>query len=193
MIIVVTGIPGVGKTTVLNELQNQANKDGVKLAIVNFGTVMNELLKHYGGEMNRDHMRKQSVELQKRIQSEAARKIAGMAADAVLIVDTHMFIRTSTGYLAGLPIHVLSELKPNLLVLVEAPPKEIARRRASDETRSRESRPLSDVEFDISWSRATASSCAVLSGAPVKIVQNEKGKQGKAAEELLTVIKHMGK
>ena len=49
-----TGIPGVGKTTVLNELQDLAKQNRVNLTVMNFGTIMNEIMRELGKEMNRD-------------------------------------------------------------------------------------------------------------------------------------------
>jgi len=47
---------------------------------------------------------------------------------------------------------------------------------------------MEEVRFDLEWSRATASACAVSTGAPVKIISNEAGKQREAAEELLKLM-----
>jgi len=41
--IIVAGIPGVGKTTVLQELEKLSQEKKVTLEIVNFGSVMNQL------------------------------------------------------------------------------------------------------------------------------------------------------
>ena len=62
-----TGIPGVGKTTVLNELQDLAKQNRVNLAVLNFGTIMNEIMRELGKEMNRDEMRDQGIETQRKV------------------------------------------------------------------------------------------------------------------------------
>jgi adenylate kinase len=186
--VILTGIPGVGKTTVLNELQKLAKEKRVTLTVLNYGTVMNELFEKYGRKTNRDEMRKQHISIQKKIQDEAAKILARKVRDSVTIIDTHMFIRTKTGLWSGLSDSVLLRLKPSLMVLVEAPPEEIARRRRSDTTRMRDDLTMEEVRFDIEWSRATASACAVSTGAPVKIISNEVGKQKEAAEELFKLI-----
>src|SRR2546425_1288712 len=51
--IIVAGIPGVGKTTVLQELETVAREKNIPLKIVNFGNVMNELLRKGGKTVNR--------------------------------------------------------------------------------------------------------------------------------------------
>ena len=188
MTVILTGIPGVGKTTILNQLQNLAKEKGIKLTVLNYGTVMNELFKKYGRKIGRDEIRQQQVSIQKKIQDRAARILARKIRNPITIIDTHMFIRTKTGLWSGLPESVLSRLKPSLIVLVEASPEEIAERRRSDTTRMRDDLVVEEVKFDLEWSRATASACAVSTGAPVKIISNEAGKQREAAEELFKLM-----
>ena len=188
MTVILTGIPGVGKTTILNQLQNLAKERGIKLTVLNYGTVMNELFKKYGRKIGRDEIRQQQVSIQKKIQDRAARILARKIRNPITIIDTHMFIRTKTGLWSGLPESVLSRLKPSLIVLVEASPEEIAERRRSDTTRMRDDLVVEEVKFDLEWSRATASACAVSTGAPVKIISNEAGKQREAAEELFKLM-----
>ncbi len=189
--IILTGIPGVGKTTILNELQNIASERGIRLTVLNYGTVMNELLKKYGRKISRDAIRRQEISIQRKIQDRAAQILARKARSPTTIIDTHMFIRTKTGLWSGLPEKVLSRLKPSLMVLVEAPPEEIVKRRRLDATRVRDDYAAEEVEFDLEWSRATASACAVYTGAPVKIIFNQAGKQREAAEELFKLINEM--
>jgi len=186
--IILTGIPGVGKTTILNELQKLAKEKGIKLTVLNYGTVMNELFKKYGRKISRDEIRQQQISIQKKIQDRAAQILARKMRNPITIIDTHMFIRTKTGLWSGLPESVLSRLKPSLMVLVEAPPEEIAKRRRSDTARMRDDLAMEEVRFDLEWSRATASACAVYTGAPVKIISNEAGKQREAAEELFKLM-----
>src|SRR5437016_1772225 len=133
--IIVAGIPGVGKTTVLQEVEKISQEKRVPLKIVNFGSVMNQLFNQSGRELHRDHMRRQDISLQSKIQLEAARQIRKMARTNLLIVDTHMFVRTNDGLWPGTPEKVLEALGPDAIILIEAEPEEIAKRRAQDTTR----------------------------------------------------------
>ena len=189
--IILTGIPGVGKTTILNELQKLSKEKGVKLTVLNYGTVMNELFQKHGCKINRDDMRQQQILVQRKIQDRAAQILSRRIRDPVTIIDTHMFIRTKAGLWSGLPESVLSRLKPSLIVLVEALPEEIAERRRSDTTRMRDDLATEEVKFDLEWSRATASACAVHTGAPVKIISNKTGKQREAAGELFQIVREL--
>jgi adenylate kinase len=188
-IVIVTGIPGVGKTTVLNEFEELVKEKGIKLKVINFGSVMIKILEEKGKFINRDYIRKASVELQKQVQKEACKRIKeNLKEEDILVIDTHMFVQTECGMYPGLPLNILKELAPSLIVLIESSPEEIARRRELDKSRLRDEKLPSEVKFDIEWSRAIASACSVISGAPVEIINNEREKQKEAAKRLLDCI-----
>lgn len=185
----VTGIPGVGKTTVLNELQDLAKQNHANIAVLNFGTIMNEIFRELGKQMNRDEMREQDIEMQRKVQDLAASEIINRIGQGTVVVDTHMFVKTTVGMWAGLPQSVLQKLSPRLLVLIEADPQQIAGRRHGDSDRKREATLEDEIKFDLEWSRATAAASAIATGAPVKVIRNDTGTQKQAAQELFELIR----
>jgi len=189
-VIVVTGIPGTGKTTVCNELAKLAKQIGRKIEVINYGTVMVELFHKRGKSLHRDELRKSKLALQRNLQAEAAKTISKKAAEAEgdVIVDTHMSIKTVGGYLAGLPSHVLQLLNPEMFVLVEAEPHEVLSRRFKDITRKRDNVLEGEIAEEFFFSRLMAAACAVMTGASVKTVKNPAGKQVEAAEEVLKLL-----
>lgn len=188
-VVVVTGIPGSGKTTLCNIAREIAEKQEKSLTVINFGTVMVELLEKKDKSIHRDALRKSDLDFQRELQAEAARLISQKINKALntTIIDTHMSVRTTRGFLPGLPKHVLEQLNPNLLILVEAPAEDILSRRIKDTSRLREA-VLEEVKEELLFSRFMACACAVLTGAPVKIVINEQGKQREAALKLLEAV-----
>ncbi|MDH5438632.1 MAG: adenylate kinase [Candidatus Bathyarchaeota archaeon] len=189
-VVIVTGIPGTGKTTVCNELLELAEGTGRKVAVINFGTVMVELSRKRDKSLHRDELRKSKLSFQRDLQAKAAKVISQKAIDAEgdLIVDTHMSIKTLEGYWAGLPIPVLKLLNPEMLVLVEAEPLEVLSRRVKDPTRRRDKVLEDEVAEELLFSRLMAAACSVLTGASVKIVKNPSGKQVDAAKEVLRLL-----
>lgn len=188
-LVVVTGIPGVGKTTVLRGLERVAEGAGLKLKIVTFSTVMLNIAKSEGKTFERDGLRKLPISKQRDLQRRAAVEIAGMVqGNETLIVDTHMVVRTGVGYWSGLPQNVLDELKPNLLVLLEADPREVLQRRAGDNSRSRDRVAIDEIVDEMSVARSIAASCATFTGAPFKVIKNPTGRKMEVAEELLKAI-----
>lgn len=149
---------------------------------------MNEILRELGKDLHRDDIRQQNIEMQKKAQELAASEIANRSGQGATVVDTHMFVRTVSGLWAGLPQNVLTRLNPRLLVLVEADPEQIGARRRSDAGRKREQARPEDIMFDLEWSRATAAASAVSTGAPVKVIRNDAGRQKQAAQELFKAI-----
>jgi len=186
--IIVAGIPGVGKTTILQELDAVAKEKKVPLKIINFGNVMNELFKKQGKEIHRDRMRREDIDTQSRVQQQAARNIAKTPGNSALVVDTHMFVRTTEGIWPGTPRKVLEALNPDMIILIEAAPEEIAKRRTDDSTRYRDSGSVEDARADLQWSRYMASVNAVLAGVPIQIVHNRDGEQRQTALDLLAII-----
>jgi adenylate kinase len=185
--VIVVGLPGVGKTTVLNEFQKIAEKENIPLKRLNYGTVMMEIGKTI--IKNRDDIRRKPLALQSKLQKKAAQMIAREAGKGLLLVDTHMIVKTPSGYLPGLPSHVVLTIKPDLIVLIEASIEEIASRRATDASRRRDTPLLKEVENEIQLSRAMASACATLTGAPVAILNNPAGGQSEVAKQLFDLIK----
>ena len=190
--IIVAGIPGVGKTTILQELEVVAREKNVPLKIVNFGNIMNDLFKKRGKAIHRDHMRREDLALQAKIQQQAARTIARTPGNSAIVVDTHMFVRTTDGIWPGTPRKVLEALDPDMIILIEADPEEVAKRRTADSTRYRDSGDVEDAKADLQWSRYMASVNAVLAGVPIQIVHNRDGQQRQTATDLLNIIQKRG-
>ncbi len=185
---VVVGIPGVGKTTIVQGVIS--GYPGAKL--VGFGSLMLESALSKRWVKSRDEMRKLPVEKQKRLQKLAAAKIANMKAKAV-IVDTHLFIRTEEGFWPGLPFEVVRAMDPTHLVLVEAAPEDIAKRRSADASRQRDSLSLEGLGEELSLGRSFMAVASSLTGAPMMIVKNEQGKQDQASRSLVRVLEQAGK
>ena len=181
---VVVGIPGVGKTTIVDRLVS--GFAGARLA--NFGTLMLEtgismkLVKH------RDEMRKLPVEKQRRLQKAAASRISRMK-ERLVVVDTHLFIRTPEGFWPGLPFEVVRAMKPTHLILVEATPDEIAARRATDATRYRDTVTRESLAEELALARSFLAASSTLTGAPMTIVRNAQGKQDEVAQGLIAMLK----
>lgn len=185
-VIVVTGTPGAGKTSVL---QGALQKLGSEYKVVNYGDEMlsvaikKKIVKH------RDELRKQPPAVQKKIQKQAAQSIAAKAKKAKVIVDTHCLIKTSRGYLPGLPAWVLQKLMPEEIILIEADSNEIAQRRASDATRVRDADPIGEIEEHQQMNRAIACSYAMLTGATVRLIKNNNGKLEEAVEAMVSAMR----
>jgi adenylate kinase len=182
---IIVGIPGVGKTTVITRAAEMLNQKR-KTTIVVFGTVMFEEAKKMGLK-NRDQMRMMPVEDQRRLQEMAAQRITEMKDDIVLI-DTHLFINTEEGYYPGLPMRLLSIMKPTNIVMVAADATEIAERRKTDQTRQRDIASGENIQKELDISRIMVASCSILTGAPFAIIMNNDGQVGEAAADIEKIL-----
>lgn len=190
-VIVVTGIPGTGKTTICNELRKLAERSKKRVVVLNYGTIMVELSKEHRNAIHRNDIRKAELPFQRNLQLETAERISKIMADRIgdsFVIDTHMVVKTVDGYWAGLPVEVLKRLNPDLFVLVEAEPDEVLARRFRNPARKRDKALRDEVTEELALSRHMAAACSVLTGAAVKTVKNPGGKQVEAAEEILKLL-----
>ncbi len=188
-VVVVTGVPGAGKSTVVQEALKQLKAQGVEYEFINYGDVMLELMREREGVTGRDDMRKVSTGPYREIQREAGRRIARAAKRKSVLVDTHCLIKKPEGYYPGLPRWVLEELNPESIVIIEAIPEEVARRRIKDVARKRDKELLEEVVEHQLLNRATATTYAALTGATVRIIHNRNGKLSEAVKEMVEVLR----
>jgi adenylate kinase len=184
--VVIVGIPGVGKSTLVTKIVEILNSKQKSVSVNSFGTIMFEEAQK-NGMKNRDDLRKLSMEEQQNLQKKAAQKIAKLEDDLV-IIDTHTFINTNAGFYPGLPNNVLEIIKPSNLISVYARPEEIYNRRMKDTTRQRDLVSIENIKKEMAISDAMLSSCAVFSGSPMKPVLNTEGKVEEAANAVISAI-----
>jgi adenylate kinase len=184
--VVVVGIPGVGKTTVISRTAEILNQRGIQTAVVVFGTIMFEEAGKLGIN-NRDEMRRQSIEVQRHMQNLAARRIADLK-DNIVIVDTHLFINTNEGYYPGLPLHLLEVIKPTNIVMIAADPEEIVNRRRIDETRDRDIESVENIQYQLDLSKVMVATCSVLTGCPFIIIMNSNNKIDETASNIVKAL-----
>lgn len=184
--VVVVGIPGVGKTTIINKIVDLIKDHNKSVSVTNFGTIMFEVAKE-NGLQNRDELRKLPLSEQKNLQKNAAKKLSKINSD-VVIIDTHAFIRTPEGFNPGLPYHVLQIIEPSNFISVTAKTEEIYNRRMKDETRSRDKVSIATIKKELDIQSAMMSACSVLSGSPLKHVLNSEGKLDEAADQIIKAI-----
>lgn len=183
-VVVVAGIPGSGKTTVLDKALESLDYEQV-----NYGDVMLAIARKKDLVEDRDSMRKLSPDVQKEVQREAAKSIRESAVQSNIIVDTHCTVKTPKGFLPGLPVWVLDELQPDQFVLIEADGDEILLRRVNDTTRIRDMEKLQDIKLHQQMNRSVSMAYAALTGATVQIVQNHDDQLDETISRMVETLK----
>ncbi len=181
MRVAITGVPGVGKTSVCRGLQG--------FAVVNFGDFMFEIAKETFNIKNRDEMRKKlSVSDYVRLQKIAGRRISEMEN---VVVDTHCSVELHGGYYPGLPSHLLKTMKLDALIVIEADVRDIVERRKKDAGIRQRSLDEEDVRRHQEMNRYYAAACSELSGVPVFFVKNRHGKLEETIEEVKKILNRL--
>jgi len=183
---VILGIPGVGKTTIISEVEDIFEERGLKAETVVFGSLMFEEAKKKGLK-TRDDMRKLPIEDQRNLQEDAAKRIAEMR-ERIVIIDTHLFIRTAEWYYPGIPMDVTKIIRPTHLLLVIANPQEILMRRQSDTSRRRDLSTEAEIQYEVDVSRIMIVSSANMTGSPFTILENQKNQAKKVAQDIVRLL-----
>ena len=184
--VVIVGIPGVGKTSLVTRIVELLNGDKQRASVHSYGTVMmDEAEKNQVAD--RDSLRRLPVSEQKELQKQAAKKISQLTDD-VIFIDTHAFISTKEGFYPGLPNHVIQILEPTHFIAISARPEEIYNRRMKDDTRNRDKISIEAIKKELAVQDAMLSSCSVLSGSPMKVILNNEGKIDEAAKNVIEAI-----
>jgi len=198
-IFVVVGLPGVGKSTVLNMAIKRLREEGYSVELINFGDFMLKLLVSKGLVRSRDEIRKLPLRVQQEVQAKAAEGIreyfsrrAMSSKGFIGFVDTHAMVKTPSGVWPGLPEHVIRRLRPHTIIIVESSPEDIVSRQLRDLTRAR--RDYANVELVkelLMLNRVFSIASAVLVGASIAVVFNVEGRPERAAEEIVNIVKHV--
>ncbi|NOZ81968.1 MAG: AAA family ATPase [Candidatus Micrarchaeota archaeon] len=178
MRIIFSGVPGVGKTKVM-ELLRELDPEFV---IIGLG----ELMAKIGGLSSRDEIRKMRPEEIIALRAKALETIEGRK----IILDTHLSVKTKYGYLPGMPLQALNIFKPELIVIREERPSVILSRRSLDRLTGartgRDNESEEEIEEHQRMNRLFAAACSVITGCPIKIYRGVEA--SKIAEDLYEMV-----
>jgi adenylate kinase len=185
--VIITGVPGVGKTTVVNEALKRLKEEGIEYQSINFGTFMFDVAVKEDIVKDRDQMRTLDRAVQKKLQQRAGQAIAKIKGN--VLIDTHASVKTPKGYMAGLPEWVLKEIMPDYIVLVETDDDQILLRRMTDETRTRDKEGAKSIAEHQQFNRSIAAAYAMVTGCTIKIVTNADFLLDRAGQDLADVLR----
>ena len=187
--VIIVGIPGVGKSTVITNILNTLSKQGVDIKMAEFGTIMFEQAKKLLSIKNRDELRKLSLEQQRSLQEMTANYIFSLSNE-IVIIDTHLFINTVEGYYPGIPYKLLNILNPSNLILLTANSDEVYERRKTDIARQRDMISADDISNELNISKIMIASSSIFSGCPFSIIPNNNGQLEEATNRICNTIVH---
>ncbi len=169
-IVIVTGSPGAGKTTVTSS----AMKSG-RYKVMNLGTLMLEIAIKKGYVKERDQMRYLSNEKITELRTAAADHIARQ--DGLIIIDTHATIQQHGRFVPGIPAHFAEQLKGVVgLIYVDADTEAILKRRERDTSRIREADDKRVLDEQRDLNLAILGYYSSHLNIPLYIIHNQEGK-----------------
>lgn len=187
MIAVVFGIPGVGKSTVVNMVVEKLG-----LVYIHPGNIMYEIAMKRELVRNVDEMRKLKLSVQQDLQTQMAKDIAEMVriqSDKSFIIDTHAIVKTPQGFFPGLSKTFFEKINPDIYFVVESNPEVILKRRKEDKDRVRDDdHSLREIHLHIDLTRDYASAYSIYSQANFAVIENKQGDINFAVEEMSGII-----
>lgn len=185
--LMVAGVPGVGKTYIIKQLQKAGDLEGFE--VLNMGSIMFEIAKDLEVVDDRDQMRYLDRETQLALQQEASQLIQSDYLDQGIdvLLDTHLQILTKRGYMGTLSVWTATAIDIDYIILVEADPETIKSRRESDKSRKRNV-DLEEIQRHQEINRMTAFSYTVLSNTIVQIVDNSQGLESQALDKIKIIL-----
>ncbi len=190
MIVVVGGVPGAGKTSVIRRAREIEDFD-----YVNYGDIFFRIAKERYGIEHRDDMRRRlSIHEYRdlhRLVAEEIHRIDMRDLSKPVVVDTHFTIATPVGFYPGFPSYVIEKIPAVAWVLIEGEPEEIRARREKDAgIRRRGGGIEDDIWTHQDLNRSAALLYAYRTNGAVYIIHNRQGRLEDAARELAEVIRN---
>ncbi len=143
-------------------------------------------------KLAKDEIRNLNIYTQIKIQKEVANHFKALLAEDKVgnyLIETHAALKTKQGYLPGLPKSFLQSTEPDVYIIIEADVDEIFVRRLLDKKRKRDhDKTTKDVQTNIDTTRYFASAFAVVTHAPLVIVENKEKRSQEAADEIAEVL-----
>jgi len=185
LLAVVIGIPGVGKTTVLDNFMQICREKRNKATVLNIGTLMLDEAVSRGLARERDGLRGLTLTQQWDLREASVHRILSAKKEFdVVLLDTHFMVRSRGGYLVALPRKFLEGISPDFFAVIEASVDEIVHRRRKDTTRSRDAIDPSEVRLEQDLTRQAIFVLASVCNANVIRVVNKRNQAAQAARKL---------
>ncbi len=180
-LILLTGTPGAGKSTILNGI----SKPSGRFKLLNMGNEMLDIMKEKLGITDRDRIRAIDDKSTILIRNEVMQKIIDEKQDA--IIDTHASVKNGRRYRPGFSIAELEKIRISAIIYIDASSEEIFNRRKRDKTRVRENDTTAEIDEWRSVNISIISTFAVYLNIPIYIIYNKEGHSSEAINEVQAI------
>jgi adenylate kinase len=159
--VVVTGVPGVGKTSLCRKVS-----DDLGYNYVNYGDLMLSIAESRDLASTDTQMFSLDIDIQYQIWKAAAKRIKDMNS---VLVDLHGVDQSSIGYIISLPVEII---KPDIIVLIESSMDNILGRRKKD-TKERIIDTVKSLKEHMDILKITMASYSAIFGCNLVILNND--------------------
>jgi adenylate kinase len=168
-VVIVTGLPGAGKTTIVNTIAKDK-----KYKILNLGDLMIEIALKRGYCKSRDQVRYLPNKKIAELRHIVTKRIGVLKGK--IIIDTHASVQQHWRFVPGIPFSMLTDLKHvRGLIYVDAATEAIRARRNKDKTRTREDESQDLVATQRVVNISMLAFCASYLNIPLYIIDNKEG------------------
>lgn len=182
-LIIVAGMAGTGKTSIIRGVSGAEEFRGVK--VLNFGDLFLKAYRDEGGSAdNKDQLRL----LQRRDHDRIAEKVwTGISnEEGNVILDTHAFVEREGRLVGGLPADVMLRFRSNIgaFVYIDSDDGVLLRRLEADTTRNRERPTEQELSYHKAADIAVLANYSACFGVPLCVIVNKEGQLRASVERL---------
>jgi adenylate kinase len=175
--ILVTGIPGVGKSSLSVECANNS----AHMKAFEVGQLMFELGAREGLLRSKEELGTLDIEVRRDLQNRVVRQIVDQDSQGLLVA--HLVVSTPDGYVPGFPDQAMESLQIDAVAHIVASTSDIERRRPS-------------VSYSLprylSLAKAASERLSETKGCPLWEIENNDGLLHEAADELARLLRTLG-
>lgn len=160
-VVVVTGVPGVGKTTLCRRVS-----EDLGYSYINYGDLMLDIAQSRDLASTDFEMFGLDIDTQQEIWEGAALKIKNMNR---ILVDLHGVDQSPIGYIISLPIEIMS---PDIIVVIESSVDNILNRRHKD-TKERIVDTIKSLKEHMNMLKISMAVCSTFLGCNLAVLEND--------------------
>ncbi len=184
--IIITGSPGAGKSTLVDDLSSSAYK------VVNVGSLMLRLAEKDGLTRDRDKIRYLEFHKLGAVRVAAFNEISKYRGN--ILIDTHNYVEEHGRFVSGLPMNMLKELKNiEAFIYINSEESDIIERRRKDLTRKREIEDIEIMKVQKTLNLSILAYYSSLLDVPLYLINNRNGKLDEAKTRLREVLREVFK